>query len=525
MSITPSFADERGALRYLQAFRAHWLQIALLTALAVGAAAAFSYTATKRYQASADLQVQPLPAYGGDPFQGFSLFRQTVDGSSSVVGAARIMSSKLYQDATYKRLGSKKGITLGVTPLSQADIVTVHATAPSADRAEVAANTYAQVIVDTRTTLFQQQLKQRMLEISRQITGIPTAGRANNPVYTTLAGQLATLKAYAGTADPTVNILTPAAAPTAPSWPRPMLSMGIALLIGLLLGGASAVAIELVNPRVGDEDELTLVHRLPILARVPRVPARVAHGYLAGSSLLPSETWRGYRTLRAVLATAGAGGGFPRSILVTSASPGDGKTMTAVNLAITLAAANLRVVLIDADFHRPMIATIFNVTARRDGLIRLLTGKDHAKNTLVTSATHPRLSLLLSNREQTYHLHVLESGRFEVMLRELEKECDVVVVDSPPLPEVAETLAMADAVETVLIAVRLRHTRRERLADLRELLGRRAVSPLGFVVTTRDRLHGPTSSYAYNDDLVSSAPTGRDGDRSGQRSRVLHIGE
>jgi receptor protein-tyrosine kinase len=94
---------------------------------------------------------------------------------------------------------------------------------------------------------------------------------------------------------------------------------------------------------------------------------------------------------------------------------------------------------------------------------------------------------VLSNREEGHHLRLLSTERFSRLLERLEQDCDVIVIDSPPLPEVAEGLAMASAVEAVLISVRLGHTRREKLAQLRELLARRGVSPLGFVLTTRER--------------------------------------
>ncbi len=291
-------------------------------------------------------------------------------------------------------------------------------------------------------------------------------------------------------------MLTRATAPTSPSWPRPLLSLTVAGLASLLLGGGLAVALEVVNPRVSREDELRLVHRLPVLARIPRLSGRIAHGYLSGQSSLPADAWKGYRTLRAVLATAGHSGGLPRSIMITSASPSDGKTMTSVNLAIMLASADLNVILVDGDLHRPMIGSIFNVSARRDGLVRLLSGWDD-RTAIVPAPGHPGLRLVLANREQAHQLHLLNADRFSRLVKTLEAHCDVVVVDSPPLPEVAEALSMASAVETVLISVRLGHTRRDKLAQLRELLMRRGVSPLGFVVTTRERTHGPSYGYDY----------------------------
>jgi len=98
------------------------------------------------------------------------------------------------------------------------------------------------------------------------------------------------------------------------------------------------------------------------------------------------------------------------------------------------------------------------------------------------------------------------------MLKRLEKEADVVVIDSPPVPEVAaETLSMAEAAEAVVICVRLGHTRRDKLEQLRELLARRGVAPLGVIATSRTRSDESDTYYDYASD-VPPAPADRSRD-------------
>jgi receptor protein-tyrosine kinase len=103
----------------------------------------------------------------------------------------------------------------------------------------------------------------------------------------------------------------------------------------------------------------------------------------------------------------------------------------------------------------------------------------------VEAPLHARLKLLLASEEQTHELHLFEAQRVRRLLERLAKESDVVVVDSPPLPDVAEAVALADACEAVVVCVRIGHTRRDKLGELRELLGRRGATPLGFFVTSR----------------------------------------
>src|SRR5579859_6999679 len=122
LEMTTSYGgyESRGALRYLHAFRVHWLIILTLAVLAVVAAQVVTRTATKKFVASADLQIQALPAYAGDPFQGFDVFRQSVDGSSPTIAAARVFGSPQYANSVYHRYGTRRqAVALNVTPLSQ----------------------------------------------------------------------------------------------------------------------------------------------------------------------------------------------------------------------------------------------------------------------------------------------------------------------------------------------------------------------------------------------------------------------
>ena len=247
-------------------------------------------------------------------------------------------------------------------------------------------------------------------------------------------------------------LLAGATAPTSAVWPRPTLTVAVALVVGLLLGLGAAVTLEVVNPRFSREEELTQAHRLPVLARIPRLPTRAVEGYFLGRGPLPREAWKAYRTLRAVLANAGGNGDrFPASIVVTSSGSGDGKTLTAVNLAIALSSAGLNVTLVDADLPRPMIGTIFNIVGHRDGVVHLLNNPDAARTGAVAAPLHARLQLLLASEEQMHELHLFETQRVKDLLRRLGRESDVVVIDTPPLPEVAEAVAFADASEAVVV--------------------------------------------------------------------------
>ena len=507
---SPVSFETRGAVRYVQAVRQHWLLTLLVTAATVLIAVVFVAVTPPRYEATADILVTPI-SVNDENLRGLSVFTQSLNGSSVVVTASRVFESPVIAQRAERADRAVADATIVVQPLSQAEIVSITASAGSAAGAARAANVYAATAVAVRSELFQTELETRIEQLTAQIARIPRSQRLGNFEFAALQGQLGALRGFVGANDPTVRVLTPATPPAAPSWPKPVLTIGAALIVGLLLGIAIAVALEIGSPRLAREEELQLGHRLPVLARLPRAPKRVVERYVLGQGQLPSSVWKGYRTLRAALATTGPDGRFPRSILVTSATPGDAKTMTSVGLAVTLATTGgMRVALVDADVHRSMISTIFNVPApQRRGLIESLSGVVTADAVLFPAPSHRNLFLLLSRPDSHTRVDLLTEGRITRMLEQLLEAVDVVVIDSPPVPEVAEVVELAVAVDATVIAARLRHTRRDKLAQTREMLSRRGVSPVGFVLTTRessDQDHGeyydhPTRSGPPDEEL------------------------
>jgi capsular exopolysaccharide synthesis family protein len=491
--------DERNSIRYLHAVRTRWRYIVVIVAVAVGAAVLYSALAAKRYKAEADILITPVSS-SDDTFIGFSVLRDTGSNTLPILTAARLITTPQVAALAAKRLGMPgewKAVlhSVSVKPISQSDIAAIVAEAGSADRAAEIANALAYGVVASRKAQFQSELDNSISRLNARLREIP----ANSPEAAAIQARLATLTSLKGQNDPTIRILSGAVPPDAASWPRPVLSVVVAFVAALLWGIGVAIALELLGSRITSEEELQLRQRLPILARVPRLPTDAVRGYLTHAGPLPASVWESYRTLRASLAIAGKDGAFPDSVLVTSAIAGEGKTMTSVNLAITIAMSGVRVVLVDGDLRRPMVATVFGLPPRRHSFASLLLGTVSPDKALIQAPHHRNLSLLLASPEQAHLVDALAPGRVEHTLRELSELTDVVVIDSPPLTEVADALALADAVDTALIAVRLGHSRRDKLVELRQMLAQQGVAAAGFVVTSR---RGPQPSGYYHDRAV-----------------------
>lgn len=494
-----AFEDRQGSTGYLQALREHWQLVVALIVLAVSVAAIYSFTATKRYEAEADILVSPVSA-DDTTFIGIGLLRESTQ-SRSVLTAARIVESPQVARAAAARLGlppseaNRLLDSVEVKPLEQSNILTVVGKDDTPTGAAATANAFATATIERRSQAFQQELTAAIDRLSKRLDAIPAELRGS-PEALAIQTRMADLGSLVGAPDPTLQISSRAVPPDSPVWPRPALSIAVAFLAAALLGIGAAVALHFASPRLLGEDELLLEQRLPILARVPRMSGEAVRGYLTGQESLPPDVRESYRTLRASLATAGRDDEFPEAVLVTSAIPGEGKTMTAANLAVTIAAGGTSVILVDGDLRRPMVSTVFGVAARRHGFGDLLADEVSPEDVLVPAPGHDRLQLIPASPQHAQRVDLLEPRRVERALAQLRLQADVVVLDSPPLTEVADALTLADAVDAVLVCVRLGHSRRDKLIELRRMLAQQHVAPTGFVVITRRRSRSYRYAYA-----------------------------
>lgn len=457
----------------------------LVTAVCVAVAAAFVLRAPNRYTSSADILVTPISS-GDDAFVGVQVLRDSVVAPSSNVltvarlvktpgTAALVVRGSGFRDSTPASLLN----AVSVSPLSQTSIVIVSATTSSPDRAAALANAFANATIARRTAEFQATLRPAVTRLVTQVNALggKTASSAQRAA---LEGRLAELQPLVGASDPTLAVLNPAAPPTTTSGPSPTLVLPAALVGGLLLGLLTALACEFFDRRVRLEDDLDFGADTPILVRVPPAAAR--------SRAVAATT---FRDLRARLLD-GDPETAPRSILVASAGKGDGKTTVAIQLTASLTAIGRRVALFDCDFERPSIATRFGVDAPANGFEELFNG---SVTKGIVRPDGPRGKLLLAlptirNGSQRARFDT-KAARFA--LCRLEKQVDIVVVDSSSVASGSDALLMAKATDATVIAVRLGHTRQADVDRLAQSLREHGIHATGVVVLSsggQRRLHG-----------------------------------
>jgi len=214
---------------------------------------------------------------------------------------------------------------------------------------------------------------------------------------------------------------------------------------------------------------------------------------------LTFPTLEAFRTLRAMaLASRSPGQPVPRSLLVTSAAPGEGKTTSALNLASSLVASGSSVILIEGDLRKPSIGQAVGLTARYD-VTSVVTGEASLENSLVTSERYPGLQFLLAEgiRSTGTSGDALFLPTATKMVRDAKELADFVIVDSPPLLAVIDALELAREADSVLIVAHLGHTDLRRLSALGSLLAEAHIDPAGIALIGAPA-PGGTEVYGYH---------------------------
>jgi succinoglycan biosynthesis transport protein ExoP len=293
--------------------------------------------------------------------------------------------------------------------------------------------------------------------------------------------------ALAGTPN-NINIVDYAIASRQPVGPQRLLGVALALVISTACGICLAIFLDYFDNSVRSAADVERMLGLPALATIPSVSGSTGRRLLArrGSNSLkeralvhpellidtdPQSTLaEAYKQLRTsiLLSTAGRA---PRTLLITSAKPGEGKTTTAVNTAVSLAQTGARVLLIDADLRRPMIHNLFNV-ANPEGLSTLLSRDASERDIEAVIERHAEtgLHLLTSGPIPPNPAELLGSSQMKQLIRTLASQFDHIVIDSPPITSVTDGVWLASLVDGVLLVVHGGQSTRDLVRRTRQIL-------------------------------------------------------
>ncbi|WP_327354639.1 polysaccharide biosynthesis tyrosine autokinase [Streptomyces sp. NBC_01304] len=273
-----------------------------------------------------------------------------------------------------------------------------------------------------------------------------------------------------------LGITQQAAVPGAPVSPKPLLNMAAGILGGLLLGAGLVVLLETLDTTLKSAEALSELTALPVLCSIPYDKAAPDHPLTTGDSGHSARA-EAFRRLRTNLQFAQVDD-RPRVMVVTSSLPGEGKTNTAANLAVSLAEAGVTTCLVDADLRRPCVARTFGLV-QDAGLTTVLIGR--ASIAEVMQQGPSGLAVLTSGAIPPNPTELLASDRMGDFLRELASAYEAVIVDTAPLLPVADTVGLAPLAQGALLVVRASSTSREQVRTAASALSTVGVRTLGTV--------------------------------------------
>jgi polysaccharide biosynthesis transport protein len=410
-----------------------------------------------------------------------------------------------------------------VTELVNSDVLqfTVRNANPALSRRLVSA--YANAFTVYRRQIDIASLQAAQKQVQARIAQMAKQGITSGTLYNSLSSRdnLLSTMIVLGTSSSHV-IQEPTG--SAQVQPKPTRNALIGLVLGLILGIALAFLLEALDNRARNEDEIgARLGGLPLLVRLPRPERKLrSKGQLAMVDAPDAPEAEAFRILRIQLDLARLE--HPtKTIMVTSAVAKEGKSTTTANLAIALARAGRRVVLVDLDLYHPNIGEFFSLNG--PGVTDVLLGEADLNDALVpirlaSPLDGPGDASPSNGNGAVIHtegsLEVLPAGQIppgsgdfmnaqalQEVLGRLEERSDTVLIDTSPLLQAGDALTLSTKVDGLLLVVRQNVVRQGMLRDLARVLERTPVTKLGFVLT--DVAREPGYGYGYRRGYGSGA--------------------
>jgi tyrosine-protein kinase len=410
-----------------------------------------------------------------------------------------------------------------VTAVPNEDVLEFSVTARSGALAIRLATEYGRQFPIYRRELDTASLQQAQKEVQAQLARARLLSGTDSPLYKSLAVRLQQLNTLAALQTTSAQLVRPADQASLVQ-PRPLRATFIGFALGLLAGIAIALIRHATDTRMRSANEVADALNLPLLARIPPPPKEVRTVVsLEKPRSVEAEAFRMLRT-NLEFTTVGQ---EATTIMVTSATAGEGKSTTTANLAVALARTGKRVTVVDLDLRQPGISRLFaakNTPGITDVVLKGATMRTALHLVLNGTGPSERLStagagLVLGGGS----LHFIGTGKlppnpgefiasraFTDILEGLKKRSDVVLIDAAPLLTVADTVALTDQVDAILLVVRMSIARRPLVAELKRVLEDSGARVLGVAITgvpaaSGYGYYGSDAAYRYVHSVRSSA--------------------
>jgi polysaccharide biosynthesis transport protein len=496
--------------------RRAWI-IVLVTLLAGGAAAAFAFATRNTYDSTAKLLFRQTL---GAELNAVGLLPPTTDADNLALDNVEVVGSRRVADATATRLralgedvnGKDVADDVTVELAKNTDVVDV--TAKDTDREDAArlATIYAEEAAKIANSDEQAQATRVLDNLEQQYNELPLA-QQDLPRGRKLQEHIQRIRTVADVGVGSPRVIQEGVVPTSRAG-NPIETILLGVLFGALLGGGLALVREQSDRKLRRTEQVTAAFDAPVLTTVPRSRALKRHKPFAD---LPPQIAEAFRMLQMNLRFARD---EPvRSVLVTSARTGEGKTTIAWNLAAAAASGGLSVALVEADLRRPSLADRYDLE-QAPGLAEALQGEVSISAAMQTilpiqgSANpvgHPRsLHVIVAGSAAPNPWALMQSSVMVRVLDVLRKDHDIVIIDTPPLPHVADAISLLRHVDGVLVTASVNSTRGPEASRLRDQLQGLDANVLGVVANGGSAMSG-YAAYARATAATTAASNGSNG--------------
>lgn len=354
------------------------------------------------------------------------------------------------------------------------NFLTITATDHNPARAAEIANAFAQAISANLAQAAVSQIQASIKGVQAQIAALTR----NDPTRSTLNQQLNQLRAAEATQGSEAAILQAASAPGSPSGPHLRRTVELAVLIGLLLGFGAVALAESADRRLRTPPDLEQMTDLPVLASISPTA-------FSGDVATRAEDEEAFNMLRTTLTYFNIEKRL-KSIVVTSAVEKEGKTTVATRLALNIAAAGQRVMLVDGDLRRAQVTAKLGIQAEY-GLAGVLAGRRALDEALVDYPVEGpgagSLQVLPAGPPPPNPSALLASDAMDDLITELESRSDIVIIDTPAALAVSDPLPIMGTVSGVVMVARMNRSSRQTIKRLQQIIESAHGKLLGVVAT------------------------------------------
>jgi succinoglycan biosynthesis transport protein ExoP len=516
--------------QYWNLFR-KWIWLVILGALLAGGVSyVVSHNTTPVYQASTTLLIAPGTAQAVDNYSSIYAAQQLAQTYAQLLQSAPIVQE------TYRRLGSDpeanfaqaletSGFSASAEPVRDTQLLRLSVTGTNPKLIMAAANTLVQVFIEWQNNNQQsryaeaksnlaaemERVQQNIQQTEATIRDLEAQGDAADPnelsrrqgqlaqynnSYSTLLNSYSNIGLAEASSGDTITVVSKAE-DAIKIRPQVMQNTLLAAVVGAMLAAGIAFLIEYLDDTVKAPEDVAVAD-LNVVAVVQRASLngqKRQRGLFAANEP-KSMVSEAFRTLRTNLQFSSLDRPL-HSLVVTSAVATEGKTTTSANLAVVLAQAGKKVILVDADLRRPSTHKLFDLP-NREGLTTALVEEPTALNGFLRDTAIENLRVLTAGPVPPNPQELLGSQRMEGLVHKLEEQADIVVIDTPPALVVADANVLAARTDGVLLVVNTGQTRRAAVQQAVEGLRQVGANPVGAVLNMVDTRGGRGQYYYYS---------------------------